>query len=67
MRMDPVTIGNTHWENKYLISWALISRHWMMADFSFVKLDISAKSWNPQVWSIVMGCQQPPRLRHLVR
>ena len=29
-----VTIGNTQRENQCLSSWELISRHWMMVDFS---------------------------------
>ena len=40
--------------------------HWIMMDFSFVKLDRSVNSWKPQRWSIVMGCQHPPRPRHLL-
>ena len=34
-----VTIGYTQGENQCLSSWELISIHWMMVDFSFVKLD----------------------------
>ena len=34
--------------------------------FLFFKLDRSAKSWKPQGWSIIMGCQYPPRSRHLL-
>ena len=35
----PVTIGNTQRESQCMSSWALISIHWIMVDFSFVKLD----------------------------
>ena len=34
--------------------------------FQFFKLDTSANSWKQEVWSIVMGCQHPPRLRQLL-
>ena len=49
-----------------MISLALISRHWMMVDFSSIKLHLPTHSWKPQVWSIAVGCQHPPRLRHLL-
>ena len=42
------------------------SYNWIMVDFSFIKLDLSAKSWKPQGWIMVMGCQHPPRLRNLL-
>ena len=34
--------------------------------FKFFKLDLSEKSWKPQGCSIVMGCGQPPKSRHLL-
>ena len=34
--------------------------------FHFFTLYVSANYWKPQVWSIVMGFQHPPRLRHLL-
>ena len=54
-----VTIENTQIESKCMSSWALISRHWMMVDFSFIKLYWSKKSWKKQGWSIIMGCHHP--------
>ena len=33
--MVPVIIGNTQRENQFLSSWELISRNWIMVDFSF--------------------------------
>ena len=41
--MVPVIIGNTKRENQYLSSWALISRHWMMVDFSFFQTGLIRK------------------------
>ena len=34
--------------------------------FQFFKMDLSANYWKPQGWSILMGFQQPPMLRHLM-
>ena len=60
----PVIIGNTQRMSQCLSYYSLTSRHWMVLGFSFIILDRLENSWKPQVWSIVMGCQHPPRLRH---
>ena len=39
LRLVPVIIGKTQRENQCLSSSALISRHSIMVDFSFVKMD----------------------------
>ena len=40
--------------------------HNIVVDFSFIKLDLSSKYWKPHGWIIVVSCQHPPRLRHLL-
>ena len=37
--MVPITIGNNQREIKCLSYYTLVSKHWMMLDFSFIKLD----------------------------
>ena len=63
---DLIWISNTQSYSQYLSSWVLTSRNWMMVYFSFIKLYLFAKSWKPQGWIIVMGCQHPLMFRYLL-
>ena len=64
--MEPGTIGNTQQDSRCMSYYELISINWVMVDFSSIKLDLSARYWKPQGWSIAMGFQHPTRLVHLL-
>ena len=54
----PIITGNTQREIQFLNYFALTSRHWMIVDLIFIKLDYKKRYCNPHPYSVVMSSQQ---------